>query len=392
MNPDPALERSRALRFVVLMGFVSLFADMTYEGARSLTGPFLQTLGASAFAVGLVAGLGELVGSALRLVTGWVADKTKRYWLWTIAGYAVNVLAVPALALAGNWPAAAVLLTLERVGKAIRGPSKDTLLSFARGRVGSGWTYALHEAMDQAGAVLGPVLVAFVLLFQNGAYPWAFAVLLAPAAVTLVLVVASRLAFPDPGNLQVKRLAADPAGLKTRYWWFVGAMALVAFGFADFPLAAYHFQKTGLSDAVGISLLYAVAMGADAIAALVFGALYDRWGKKTVVLAAALSSCFAPLMFLEGTGGMVAGAVLWGVGMGWIESVAKSVVADLSPTQKRAGAFGIFHAVFGAAWFSGSLLLGWLYDVSLVALVAVSAGCQLLALPGLLKSIRETAA
>jgi MFS family permease len=391
MNPGQAPERSRALRFVVLMGFVSLFADMTYEGARSVTGPFLATLGASAFAVGLVAGLGELAGWALRLVTGWLADKNKRYWLWTIAGYGVNVLAVPALALAGSWPLAAVLLTLERVGKAIRGPAKDTLLSFARDRVGSGWTYALHEAMDQAGAVLGPVLVAAVLFFQKGSYPFAFAILLAPAVVTLALVLVSRFAFPDPGNLAVKKLAADTSGLHGKYWWYVGGMALIAFGFADFPLAAYHFQKTGLADAVGISLLYALAMGVDAVAALVFGALYDRRGKVSVVVAAAVSALFAPLVFLGGTPGMVAGVVLWGVGMGWMESVAKSVVADLSSPDRRAGAFGVFHAVFGVAWFAGSALLGWLYDVQPLALAAVSAGCQLVAIPVLIVAFRRGA-
>lgn len=384
-----AANRRRALGFVIVMGFVSLFADLTYEGARSLTGPFLQSLGANAFTVGLVAGLGELLGYALRLVTGWLADKTKRYWLLTIVGYSVNVLAVPALALAGHWTVAAGLLILERIGKALRGPAKDTLLSFARGQVGSGWTYALHEAMDQTGAVLGPVLVAAILFGKAGNYPWAFGILLVPAVITLVLVFVARWSFPDPGNLKAKVLKAEPTGLTSRYWWFLAGMGLVAFGFADFPLAAFHFQKTGLTDAAGAALLYALAMGADGVAALVFGALYDRLGKGVVVVAAGCSAAFAPLLFLGGVPGMVVGAVLWGIGMGWIESVAKSLVADLSPEDRRAGAFGIYHTVFGVAWFLGSLALGALYDLHLGLLVAASLVAQVAALPLFLVALKK---
>ena len=145
---DNTLFKNHALKFIILLGIVSLFADMTYEGARSITGPYLALLGASAAVVGFVAGFGELVGYALRLVSGYMADKTRRYWAMTIIGYAVNLLAVPLLALAGNWPMAAILLIAERMGKAIRTPPRDVMLSHAASQVGRGWGFGLHEAMD----------------------------------------------------------------------------------------------------------------------------------------------------------------------------------------------------------------------------------------------------
>jgi hypothetical protein len=187
------------LRFVVLIGIVSLFADMTYEGARSVTGPYLGALGASGFVVGLVAGLGELIGYALRLVSGYVADRTARYWAVTLVGYALNMLAVPLLALAGHWETAAALMIAERVGKAIRTPARDAMLSHATREVGHGWGFGLHEAMDQAGAMIGPLAVAAALAAGWG-YRAGFGVLLVPAVLALGVLLAAWRAYPRPAD------------------------------------------------------------------------------------------------------------------------------------------------------------------------------------------------
>jgi len=370
-----------ALFFVVLFGVVSLFSDMTYEGARSVTGPFLKVLGASATAVGIVAGLGELIGNLFRLVSGFAADRTRRYWSIAIFGYVVNLLAVPFIALAGNWPLASALIVLERFGKAIRKPSGDTMLSFAREKVGSGWTYGLQEALDKVGAVSGPVIVAAVLYFRHTDYRLGFAVLAIPAVIAIAIVLLTRFLFPDPSSLEVKGASIDSHGFDRRYWLYLLAAGFVAAGFADWALVAYHFQERKLfADAV-IPLLYAGAMAVDALSALFFGRLYDRLGPKSLIVAALLSSVFAPLVFLGGAGPAIAGVAVWGIGMGWQESIMRSVVADLAPKDRRASAFGIFHAGYGIFWFAGSALIGFLYSRSVLAVVIFSFAAQIASVP-----------
>ncbi|MDD5457630.1 MAG: MFS transporter [Candidatus Margulisbacteria bacterium] len=379
--------KNSAILFVVLFGCVSLFADMTYEGARSIMGPYLKILGGSAAVVGFVAGFGELVGYGFRILTGYIADKTKRYWLMTFLGYAINLLAVPLLALTGNWVLASVLLVTERFGKAIRTPSKDAMLSFARTTVGSGWTYGLHEAMDQIGAVLGPVIVASVLFFNHNNYHLGFAVLLVPALLSLSLIGLARLLYPNPSNLEVKKLQVNTEGLGKKYWLYLLAVGFIAIGFADFPLIAYHLQVKNLFSASMIPILYAAAMAIDAFSALFFGYLYDRIGVKSLLLATVVSAFFAPLVFFGNVPAIWAGVLLWGIGMGWQESIMRSVIADMSPQDKRASAFGLFNAGYGIFWFAGSWIMGIIYDFSiswhyaLLILVLMSVVIQLAALP-----------
>ncbi len=375
------LAAKTALFFVVLFGFLSLFSDMTYEGARSITGPYLRILGASATAVGIVAGLGELIGNVVRLGSGFLADKTRRYWALAILGYCVNLLVVPFIALAGSWPLAACFMVLERFGKAIRKPSGDTMLSFAREQVGSGWTYGLQEAMDKVGAVTGPVIVAGVLYFRNDNYRLGFAVLGIPAVIAIAIVLITRFLYPDPSNLEAKKLSMEPRGFDRRFWLYLLAVGFVAMGFADWALVAYHFQAKKLfADAV-VPLVYALAMGVDAVSAIVFGRLYDRIGPRSLAIAAGISSVFAPFVFLGGPGLAIAGAVLWGIGMGWQDSIMKSVVADLTPKQRRASSFGVFNTSYGIFWFAGSALIGIIYGFSVLGVVIFSVAAQLIAVP-----------
>ena len=381
-NPEGAAQARRtAVLLVVLFGIVSLLADMTYEGARSITGPFLKTLGASATVVGVVSGFGELIAYGMRLFSGRITDRIRRYWLITILGYSINLLAVPLLALAGNWILASMLIALERFGKSIRSPARDAMLSFASSRVGRGWTYGLHEALDQIGAVLGSLAVAAILYARSGNYRLGFAVLLVPAMLSLAMLAVGRLLYPNPANLEVKKRTVEWQGFKKRFWIYILAVSLVAMGFADFPLIAYHFQSKRLFSEATIPLLYATAMGVDAVAALLFGYLYDRIGAKTLVIAASVSSVFAPFVFLGGSGAAWAGMVIWGIGMGWQESVMRSVITDITPSDKRGSAFGIFNSVYGVAWFLGSALIGLLYGWSIAAVVVFSVGIQLLAVP-----------
>ena len=376
---NKSLSARNAFRFVVILGLVNLFADMTYEGARSVTGPFLGTLGASAVLVGFVAGFGELIGYGLRSFTGIISDKTGRYWAVTLFGYIINMLAVPALALAHNWPLAAGLMIAERTGRAIRKPSTAAMLSFAGKQIGHGWVFGLNDALDQAGATVGPLLVSWVL-FSHGGYRHGFALLLIPAVLTISILVIARLFFPDPRSLDASR-PLHVKGFSKTYWLYMVAAGCVAAGFADFSLIAFHFQKTGSVSEAMTPVLYSVAMAMGAIGALVFGKWYDRVGLPVVLVAFFVSSFFAPLVFLGGTWAAWIGVILWGIGMGAQESLLKPIVAGLTSPAKRGTAFGVFDAGFGVAWFLGSVLMGFLYTKSVVGLTIFSVVLQLISLP-----------
>jgi len=369
-----------ALRFVILLGVVSLFADTTYEAARSITGPFLAVLGASATVVGIVAGLGELIGYGLRIVSGVISDRTHRYWAITIVGYAVNLLAVPALGLADRWEIAAVLIMAERFGKAIRTPARDAMLSHAAHGLGRGWAFGIHEAMDQIGALIGPMIVAAVLAWK-GSYEAGFAVLAVPALLALAVLAFARIIYPQPLDLEPSFRGLEASGLSSTFWFYLMAVACIAFGFADYPLAAFHMKTEGIMADKWIPLIYAGAMGVDALSALALGRMYDKKGVPVLLLVIAASAWSAPLVFLSRPGLVILGMALWGIGMGAQESIIRAVVADIVPRDRRATGYGVFNAGFGLAWFAGSALMGFLYDRSLIALAAFSVVSQLASLP-----------
>jgi MFS family permease len=375
--------RSTAFKFIILLGAVSLLADMTYEGARSITGPYLALLGASGTVVGIVAGFGELVGYALRLLSGYISDKTGRCWLITIFGYTVNLLAVPLLALAGRWEIAAALMITERIGKAIRTPSRDAMLSHATKEIGRGWGFGLHEAMDQIGAMLGPLIVA-VVLFIKGGYKTSFAVLLIPALLALVVLLTARYLYPRPKDLEAISVTLEAKGFPRVFWIYLIAVALVAAGYVDFPLVAYHFKKISIASDNWIPIFYAIAMGVDALAALIFGRLFDRKGVLILIFAVLASSLFAPLVFLGGFYPALFGIALWGIGMGAQESIMRAGIADMISANKRGSAYGVFNAGYGLFWFLGSAVMGIFYDISIPALIIFSVVTQLASIPFLI--------
>jgi len=384
------LTTGSAWKFIILVGVVSLFSDMTHEGARTITGPFLGMLGAGALVVSTVAGLGEFLGYAVRFIAGYLADRTKRYWPITYVGYAVQMFSVPALALAGSWPAAAILILLERVGRAIRNPARDAMLSHATSQTGHGWGFGFHEAMDQTGAMVGPLIVAGVLYYK-GDYRTAFAALLVSAVLAVLVLVSASILYPHPQHLEVSVPKLETEGLPRRpFWLYTAATALIGAGFADFPLIAYHFQKVDVLSKDLIPISYAVAMGVDGAAALILGRLFDRMGGVPVLIAAALiSAAFAPLVFLGGASLVFLGMIFWGIGMGAQESVIKAALAEMIPRDHRASAFGISQSVFGLSWLLGSVIMGILYEYHLVALIVFSVIVQLCAIPFFLLISRE---
>ncbi len=364
--------------FIILMGFVSLFADMTYEGARSTIGPYLQILGASALVVSIVAGVGEFISVALRLIFGYWSDKTRWYWGFTFWGYGLNLFAVPLLALAGQWEVAVGLVIAERLGKAVRSPAKDVLLSGAARRVGSGWGFGLHEAMDQIGAIAGPLMLAGILFAQNS-YRQGYALLVIPATIAFALLIIGRILFPSPQQFERQMPQTGTAPLSFTFKQFLVAAAFLGAGFVDFPLVAFHLKQNAVVNDQWIPVLYAMAMGVDALAALILGRWYDKFGGGVLTLAAVLCGLAPVLLFAHHLTAIFWGVVLWGVAMGARESVLKAVVSDLVPSEQRGTAFGLFNGVFGLAWLSGSVAIGWLYQVNIGALLILVGGLQAIA-------------
>ena len=378
-----------ALQFVVIIGIANFFADFTYEGARGVIGPFLGSLGASAAIIGFVAGFGELLGYSLRSVSGYFADKSHRHWAFAFVGYAINMLAVPALALAGRWPLAAGLVVSERVGRGIRKPTVEAMLSYAGKSIGAGWVFGLNEALDQAGATIGPLLMALILYF-NGGFRTGFAVLLIPALCCLAILIAARLLHPRPHELeQATGHTVVPTNLTRAYWIYLGAGALIAAGFADFALIGFHFQKANVVREKLIPVFYAVAMAASALASIPLGRLFDRFGPNVSLFGFLVSAAAAPFIFLGTSAFALVGMIFWGIGMSAQGSLFQAMLTHVIAPQKRSIAFGLFDTGFGVAWFLGSAAMGLLYDKSVVAVTLFSMILQFAAIPVILVANRQ---
>jgi len=373
-----------AFRFVLMMGIVNLFADMTYEGGASINGPFLGMLGASAAVISTTAGVGEFLGYSLRSVAGYISDKTGKYWLVTFIGYAINLLSVPSLALAGNWPAAAGPVLAERVGRAIRKPTVESLLSYTTGSLGKGWVYAVHSALDETGAAVGPLLMALVL-FLRGSYRTGYALLLISALLALAALVAARVTFPLPSRLEGQR-TAQAKGFTRSYWLYMLAGASFGAGLMSFELISYHLSSSGVVTQYWIPIFLALSTGMGVVASLVFGRLFDRIGMPVVLVAVSLSSLFSPFVFLGSFSVALVGMMLWGIGYATQDTLLKAIIASVLPERKRNLAFGLFYLGYGGGWLIGSVTAGLLYDRSRPLLIAFSMVVQLASLPVFLRA------
>lgn len=381
-DPRPGMVERSALRFVLAIGMTSAFSDMTHEGARSITGPFLSLLGASGAVVSTVSGEGELLGYALRYVSGFAADRTQRYWTVTFIGYILQMSVVPFLAIAPTWHVAALFIVGERVGRAIRTPARDAMTAHAASRLGSGWAFGVREALDAGGAVVGPLLVTGITVYTGGEYRIAFAILSIPATLCIGSLFFTWSTFPDPANLDEADVKPRPARLGKTYWIYLGGMCLTAVGYADWPLIALHFQARHIVRPELVPSLYVAGMGAEAAASLALGRLYDRYGVSSVVSVTLLTSTYGLLVFLGNSiVTTTAGTVIWGIGMAAQESVVKAVLTSIVASDHRARAYGLFDTLFGVSWFVGSVILGVLYDHSPPQAAWFSLIVQLCAVP-----------
>lgn len=385
----------RAMKLILLFGLVSLFGDIIYEGARSVNGPYLKTLGASAAMVGLIAGLGEFIGYAVRLLSGYFTDRMRAHWFFTFLGYGM-LAAVPLMALAGVWQMAALFIIAERLGKGLRGPARDTIVSQASKGMGTGIAFGITEALDQIGAVAGPLIFTGIFFFGGalkglGDYQAGYGMMWLPFALLMLCVLFAYRSVPNPEELE---LAAAPQKKQpenlTRVFWIYTAFTFVAtMGFVNFVLAGYHFKATGVLTDAQIPLFYAIAMGIDGAAALAIGKAYDSLQKRghsdngglaTLLVIPVLSLPIPFLIFSRSFAAIAVSVVLWGIVMAAHETIMRSAIADLTPLRKRGTGYGIFNTAYGVAAFAGSFAMGLLYERSLTALIIAAAALQLIAL------------
>jgi MFS family permease len=391
-------------RFVVVFGVVSLFADMVYEGARSIIGPYLATLGASAIIVAVAAGAGEFIGYGLRVVSGYLVTRSRHYWSWTIVGYALTVLSVPLIGVTHAVAPTLLLYGTERLGKAVRSPAKDTLLSYASTRTGSGAAFGVHQAMDQIGAVAGPLLLAAVLSWRTGDYQVAFAVLALPGVVVMAILLWLRVRVPEPIAYESPPLdgSAEPdasaaASVQTRsrqplpplLWRYVGAVGVLSCGVASFPLLAFHAQTQGLLTEAQIPALFALAMLVDGVSGLLTGRVYDRRG-PSVLLLVPVAASIAAIAFTFNPVLVWVGVAIWGLVNGILDSTIKAVVTRLVPPDTRATAFGWLALVRGIGLLLAGAILGLAYERSITLVITLIVAANAIALWGLWSVLRNS--
>ncbi|NLI90924.1 MAG: MFS transporter [Peptococcaceae bacterium] len=375
--------KKSAVKFILLFGIVSAFGDITYEGARSVYGPFLGYLGASAMIVGLISGIGEFLGYILRLASGYFVDRTQKYWLVTILGYGL-LISVPLLAIAGRWEVAALFIILERTGKAIRSPGKDAMLSHATKQVGTGLGFGIHEALDQLGAVLGP-LIFTAALTATGGYSLGFSVMWLPALITIIVILIVRMKFPEPRKMfedtsvQIQSATISAKPFSQTFWYYSLFTFISVLGFANFPIIAYHLKVQGVIPEAQIPTLYALAMAIDAVVALVIGKTYDKIGLLSLISIPILTLPIAFLGFSSNAPSVIVGVILWGAVMGIHETIMRAAIADITDSSQRGKAYGIFNTLYGFALLIGSSAMGFLYDISIASVYLFILAAELLA-------------
>nr|WP_298665841.1 MFS transporter [uncultured Methanofollis sp.] len=369
--------QQNAMKIILILGIVSLLGDIVSNGARSVTGPYLLTLGGSAAIVGLVAGLGDFTGYGLRVLTGLYSDQTRHYWQIVYIGYGL-LLAIPFLALTGTWEVAALLLITERVGKAIRAPARDTIISLAASPVGRGWGVGIHKALDQIGAIIGPLILSAMILTPGG-YQAGFAILALPIVLLFVFLAIGKRTVPEPGVFERSDKDAIVPEAR-RFVPYATFLFLAMAGFASFPLISYHMKAQGLIADPAIPLIYAGAMAVSTLVALASGWTYDRIRTRALLLIPLINITIPILAFSTTPSLIIIGTVIWGAGIGLHETVMRASLADRTATGIRGQAFGYIYAVYGIGWFLGSTVMGVLYEVSVTHIVGFVVITEVMAL------------
>ena len=379
---------SLAYKAIILFGIVSLFGDIIYEGCRGLVPDYLKFLGATAFIVGVIGGLGEFIGYSVRLVSGFLADTMKSYWLFIFLGYGLLV-SIPLLGFSFTWQVAAVFVLLERLGKALRTPSRDIILSVIGKEVGTGKTFGIHELLDQIGAIVGPAIVAVSMLTSSNDYRLTFLILLLP-----YISLMSFLTYVYKKIGKTYRIAKEGAekqkvGLPRTFYIYTLAVVMNTVGLI--PVALILYKASFFFAEWLVPIVYLMIQGIDASIALVAGHAYDRFGVKFLALPFLLA-IIPSVLTVVGNDALivVVAAVFFGLVLGMQESIYRAAVADVAPVASRGRAYGIFSTAYGVSFLISGAIYGFFLDVAGTALIAIiyALSAQFFALV-LLNSIRS---
>lgn len=387
--------KKKAFQLIILLGIISLLGDIIYEGARSVNGQYLNILGVNAAKVGFIVGFGELLGYLFRLFSGYFADRKKSYWFFTILGYGL-LISIPLIALTDTWQIVALLIILERIGKGVRTPARDTIASHAAKQIGTGYGFGIAEFLDQIGAIIGPLIFAFVFAgiakSQNivSTYQRGYSLFWVPFLLLFSVLFFTYFKFKDSQRLETSSQKEEKENLKLtkKFWFYIVFVFITTFGFVNFALVGFHLKKINILSDTFIPILYAFVMGIDAIIGLLIGRIYDslknkKKGKEyNILLFVPLSAVIVPFfIFSSWRFLIVMGAILLGFGLGIQETIMKAVVADITPITKRSSGYGAFNFSFGIAFFLGSTIAGYLYDYSISVLIITLVVIELLAIP-----------
>ncbi len=343
---------------IIMIGIVSLFADYTYEGGRSILPQFFTTtLGGSVFLLGIVLGAAEFFGYAFRLVSGKIADKTHGYWILIFLGYAMNLFALPLLAITGNYILAIFLIFAERVGKGIRAPPKDYIISEVAEEGKMGKAFAINEILDQTGAILGPLSVSLILLYESS-YRAAFAFLAIPATVAIAFLV---IVFIKYTRLKQRKTVARQLSIMPFRKFVIYSIAIAASAAGTYQVSFMLVTAQGVLSTYLIPLIFLVAMAGEGIFGFAFGLLYDRIGRKLVYLGLLFSLSIPILLLGFGLYFLFLGALMLGAATGIQDTVMRSVVGSRIKKEKRGYAFGVFNALYGFGLMASSITVGYLF-------------------------------
>ena len=387
--------KKNAIILILLFGVISLLGDIIYEGARSVNGPYLQTLGANAAIVGFVVGIGELLGYALRLFSGYFSDRTRAHWLFVILGYGL-LISIPLLALSDYWQFAAVFIVLERIGKGLRSPARDTLVSHATKQVGTGFGFGISEFLDQIGATIGPLIFTFFFLSLKSAqktvadYQQGYRLLWFPYGLLLIVLLITYFKFKTPRALEEETTSNknNSSKISKIFWIYSLFTFLTTVGFINFAIVGYHLKINEIVSESHIPLFYAIAMIVDAIFGIIVGKRYDKLkikhkneqaGLFVLLFIPILTALILPLIFSSNIGFIVIAVFFWGIVMGSHETIMKAGIADLTSITKRGTGYGIFNVIYGLALFIGSVVAGYLYDISISLMITAFICIEVLA-------------
>ncbi len=388
MTDELKITKRAAYLAVLSMGIVSMLGDIAYESGRGIAPDYLRFLGASAFMVGAVSGAGEFIGYAMRLVSGPLADRSRAYWLFIFLGYGL-ILAVPLMGFTSSVEVVMLLLLLERLGKALRSPSRDTVVSIVSKGMGSGKAFGLHEFIDQIGAVVGPAALGAVMFYTANSYPAAFRSLLIPYVLMLAFLAYTYTRIGRRVDVEAKSAGTVDGSLTAGFWLYCAAILLNTLGLI--PVALILYRGSSILQPSGqqwiVPLLYVVVQLIDAPMALASGILFDRLGVKVLAVPFALSVLPAFLVTYGGLIDVVSACIVYGVVLGMQESIYRAAIADLVPMSKRGTAYGIFNTALGVGTLAGGVVFGYFIDqgfagVIMLGFAAVMQAGALLALRG----------